>query len=116
MREDIRHPFIPLQQIIYEVELEEKLINKVADELFSRVSKKIEEESYLVVGRSRQVIHPQSDDSTPFQMNIRLGENGHFYDKDFYSLTDWLIDMGGISRSCYIAGMIISHVIASHMQ
>ena len=41
VREDIRHPFIPLQQIIYEVELEEILINKVADELFSRVSKKI---------------------------------------------------------------------------
>ena len=66
VREDIRYPFNPLLQIIYEVELEEILINKVSDELLSRVSKKIEEESYLVVGKSRKVIHPQSDNSTPF--------------------------------------------------
>ena len=41
VREDIRYPFNPLLQISYEVELEEILINKVSDELLSRVSKKI---------------------------------------------------------------------------
>ena len=66
MREDLRHPYNPMLDILYEVELEEILINKVSDGLFSRVSKKIEEESYLVVGKSRQVIYPLSDDSTPF--------------------------------------------------
>ena len=30
-------------------------------------------------------------------------------------LTDWFIDIGGISRTLYLGGMIISHFVAARM-
>ena len=105
--------------MLYEVELEEMLIHKVPNTALARISRKIEEESYFIVGRMKQVLFPKfpkSDDASPFSLRIYLGENAHFFDKEAYTLTDWMIDMGGISRSCFIGGMVIAHVVASHMQ
>ena len=34
------------------------------------------------------------------------------YRRDVYTLIEWMIDMGGISKSLYFGGMIIAHVIA----
>ena len=116
VREDIVHPFFPNLKMLYEVELEEMLINKVANTTLSRISRKIEEESYLIVGRIKQVLYPKPKDSSPFTLRIYLGEHAHYFDKEAYSLADWMIDMGGISRSCFIGGMVIAHFVASHMQ
>ena len=103
--------------MLYEVELEEMLIHKVPNTALARISRKIEEESYLIVGRTKQVLFPKPrNDTSPFSLRIYLGEHAHFFDKEAYTLTDWMIDMGGISRSCFIGGMVIAHVVASHMQ
>ena len=37
----------------------------------------------------------------------------HVYKREAYTLIQWLIDMGGISRSLYYGGMIIAHLIAT---
>ena len=67
--------------MLYEVELEEMLINKVPNTYLSRISGKIEEESYLIVGRTKQLLFPKPEDASPLSLRIYLGENAHFFDK-----------------------------------
>ena len=43
---------------------------------------------------------------------MRLGSKAHFYSSSTYMITNWLIDIGGISKAMYFAGMIISHFVA----
>ena len=39
-------------------------------------------------------------------------KRAHLYTISSYSLADWLIDMGGISRAIYFAGLVAAHFIA----
>ena len=99
-----------------QVELEEMLIEKAPNDPLKRISGQLEDESHFIVGRTWQVISPQTDDESPFKISINVGEHSHYYATHAYSVTDWLIDMGGISRSVFIGGMLIAHLVASHMQ
>ena len=48
-------------------------------------------------------------------MKLSLGQVAHQYSVSAYSLTNWMIDMGGISKSFYFGGMIIAHIVALRM-
>ena len=48
-------------------------------------------------------------------MKIKIGQEAHLYSQSAYTLTSWMIDMGGISKSFYFGGMIIAHIVALRM-
>ena len=48
----------------------------------------------------------------PVELRLRIGEEAHIYSKSTYMLTNWLIDVGGISKALYFGGMVISHFVA----
>ena len=48
----------------------------------------------------------------PVELRLRLGAKAHFYSSSTYMLTNWLIDIGGISKALYFGGMIIAHFVA----
>lgn len=71
------------------------------------------QESHLSIGSTNQVLYPTTGNSTVVELKIKLGSKVHQYKRDAYTLIDWMIDMGGISETLYIGGMIIAHVIAT---
>ena len=48
-------------------------------------------------------------------MHIRLGRKAHLYSFNTYMLTEWLIDIGGISKAMYFAGLVLAHFFAERL-
>ena len=48
----------------------------------------------------------------PVELQLKLGKNAHVYNLSGYGITEWMIDIGGISRSLYFGGMILAHFVA----
>ena len=51
----------------------------------------------------------------PVELQLSLSQKAHVYYFSTYMLTDWLIDMGGISKAIYFGGLIIAHFVALRM-
>ena len=43
---------------------------------------------------------------------MSLSSKTHVYSFNTYMLTEWLIDMGGISKALYFGGLIVAHFVA----
>ena len=99
----------------FEVELAEVLILKVPDQFFDRISGQPVEESHIVVEKVNQVRYPKIASGSPVTMKLKMGEYAHLYSQQAYSLTNWMIDMGGISKAIYFTGMILAHIVALRM-
>ena len=59
--------------------------------------------------------YPRTASDSPVTMKLKMGEYAHLYSQQAYSLTNWMIDMGGISKAIYFAGMILAHIVALRM-
>ena len=46
---------------------------------------------------------------------MNYSKRAHLFTLNTYSLADWLIDVGGISRAIYIGGLVAAHFIALRM-
>ena len=46
---------------------------------------------------------------------MNWSKRAHLITLNSYSLADWLIDIGGISRAIYIGGLVAAHFIAQRM-
>ena len=57
-------------------------------------------------------MYPLQANSTLVEMRITHGSMVHQYKRDQDTIIDWMIDMGGISRTLYFGGMIIAYVVA----
>ena len=107
--------FIPQFMLNFEIELAEVLILKVPDAILNRVSGTSEEESHVIVENIRQIFHPRTGNESHVSLKIKLGQGAYLYSQSAYTLTSWMIDMGGISKSFYFGGMIIAHIVALRM-
>ena len=48
----------------------------------------------------------------PVELRLKIGDEAHIFSTTTYMLTNWLIDVGGISKALYFGGMVISHFVA----
>ena len=46
---------------------------------------------------------------------MKLIKKVHVYSFSTYNITDWLIDMGGISKALYFGGLVVAHFVAMRM-
>ena len=114
------YPYLSQFALEMNMDLEQGLI-EVNDDmtgLKAILGKKIYERFFLN-GSLTKVYYPRndgdSDFTSPFTLRLKLSKKAHLYKQTVYMLTDWFIDIGGISRTLYIGGMIISHFIAARM-
>ena len=69
-------------------------------------------ELFFLVGDQQKNYYPISNTTEPVELRMKLSKKAHVYSYSTYMLTDWLIDMGGISKALYFGGLIIAHFVA----
>ena len=69
-------------------------------------------EPFLKVGESLKNFYPRSNSQVPIELRMSLSHNAHVYSQTVYKLTDWLIQMGGLSRALYFGGMAVAQIVA----
>ena len=70
------------------------------------------EEHFFIVGDGQKNYYPKNKERAAVELNMKLSKKAHLYSLSLYMLTNWMIDMGGISRAFYFGGMIVAHQIA----
>ena len=53
--------------------------------------------------------------TSPFVLKFKLGKNTHMFKQSVYTLAEWAIDIGGISRALFFGGMVFAHFVALRM-
>ena len=56
--------------------------------------------------------HMRSESDTLLQVQLKVSSEAHMFHMTSYMLTNWLIDVGGISRALYFGGLMIAHFVA----
>ena len=70
-------------------------------------------DSFMNVGQHTKNYFPNGGSSTPpVSIRLQVSEKAYLYSTTTYMLTNWLIDIGGISKALYFGGLIISHFVA----
>ena len=111
--ESLIYPYLPELRAQIDVELQKGLLKKDSDVTGLNFFRKQQDiETFFELGDKEKNYFPPKDSQATVELRMRLGSKAHFYSSSTYMITNWLIDIGGISKAMYFAGMIISHFVA----
>ena len=54
----------------------------------------------------------KDDSNSLVQVQLKVSKKAHMFQTTTYMLTNWLIDVGGISKALYFGGLMIAHFVA----
>ena len=72
-------------------------------------------EMFYLIGDIQKTYFSKQEADSPVTLKVYLGNQAHLFAFSTYRITDWLIDMGGISKAIffgpsYICGKILNHM------
>ena len=72
-------------------------------------------EMFYLIGDIQKTYYPKQSGDSPVTLQVHLVNQAHLYAFSTYRITDWLIDMGGISKALYFGGLLVAHFVAKRM-
>ena len=72
-------------------------------------------ELFFLIGDIQKTYFPKQYRDSPVTLQVHLVNQAHLYAFSTYRITDWLIDMGGISKALYFGGLLVAHFVAKRM-
>ena len=72
-------------------------------------------ELFFLIGEIQKTYFPKQNKDSPITLQVHLVNQAHLYGFSTYRITDWLIDMGGISKALYFGGLLVAHFVAKRM-
>ena len=113
VQDSLIYPYLPEYMMQMTVEVNKGMVVKDLDVTgISAVLGNRGVDSFMNVGQHTKNYYPSSGGSTPVSIRLQVSEKAYLYSTTTYMLTNWLIDIGGISKALYFGGLIISHFVA----
>ena len=113
VQDSLIYPYLPGYTVQMTVEVNKGIVVKDLDVTgISAMLGNRGVDSFMTVGPHMKNYYPSNGSKTPVSIRLQVDEKAYLYSTTTYMLTNWLIDMGGISKALYFGGLMISHFVA----
>ena len=113
VKEGIIYPYLPDYSVVMNVELNKGIVIRDLDVTgISAMLGSSDMDLFINIGGHEKNYFPRNNSTIPISLRLQVGEKAFMYKTTTYMLTNWLIDIGGISKALYFGGLVISHFVA----
>jgi len=117
MDESFAYPFVEGQMMRTRMLFEQGIVTSMSDWTgISKLFRLEDKQRYFKISTEEKTYFPSSstdyDSKLAFEIAIELSTVAMSVEQEVYMLTSFLVDIGGISRAFYAAGLIVSHFAA----